>query len=67
MPPRRDRPRFDTVITDLKGFPGAFKRPEFWTEGPGAAVLKEFEAAGGQVEEARGKGAGKAPSKDLIN
>ncbi len=67
IPPRRDRPRFDTVITDLKGFPGAFKRPEFWTEGPGAAVLKEFEAAGGQVEEARGKGAGKAPAKDLIN
>jgi len=60
-------PRCEKVILDIKGFPGAFKRPEFWTDGPGAEALEQFEAAGAHVERAKVPGAGKAPSEELIN
>jgi hypothetical protein len=61
------RPRFDRVITDVAGFAGGFKPADYWTEGEGAAVLKEFVSAGGVVEKASVAGAGKAPSEELIN
>ncbi len=63
----RGRTRFDRLITDVAGFAGGFKPDDYWTEGEGAAVLKEFVSAGGVVEKASGAGAGKAPSEELIN
>jgi len=62
-----DAPRATRVILDVDGFPGAFKRAEFWTEGEGAEVISEYEAAGGIVERASVPAAGGAPSGELIN
>jgi hypothetical protein len=43
--------RARSVILDVAGWPGAFKRPEYWAEGgEGAELLKQFAQAGGQVE-----------------
>lgn len=40
------------VILDVSGWPGAFKRPEYWAEaGEGGQLLKQFQQAGGQVEQ----------------
>lgn len=44
-----DRPRTPLVVLDVQKYPGAFKRPEFWTEGEGARILEEYKAAGGRV------------------
>ncbi len=39
------------VVLDVAGWPGAFKRAEYWSDGgEGGKLLKEFEQAGGQVE-----------------
>ena len=43
--------RVDTLVLDIDYFPGAFKRKEFWKDGPGAKVVAEFKQAGGQVVE----------------
>lgn len=64
---RSGRPRFERVITDVAGFPGGFKPNNYWTEGAGAEVLREFRSAGGVVEEAKVPAAGQAPSQELIN
>jgi hypothetical protein len=60
-------PRARRVITDLEGFPGAFKERNFWTDGAGAEIMAEFEAAGGVTAEADVPGAGGAPGEGLIN
>ena len=40
------------VILDVSGWPGAFKRPEYWAEaGEGGQLLQQFRQAGGQVEQ----------------
>ncbi len=44
------RRRARLVILDVAGFPGAFKRADYWTEGEGGKVLAEFQNKGGQVE-----------------
>ncbi len=41
--------RVDTLVLDTDYFPGAFKRKEFWKDGPGAKVMAEFKRVGGQV------------------
>ncbi|MCD6360819.1 MAG: hypothetical protein J7M38_08120, partial [Armatimonadetes bacterium] len=61
------RRRFDRLITDVKGFPGAFKPDDYWTDGEGWEVLREFRRAGGVIEEAAVPAAGKAPPEELIN
>ncbi len=45
------RRRVDTLVIDTDYFPGAFKREEFWKDGPGAKVVAEFKRAGGRVVE----------------
>ncbi len=45
------RRRVDTLVFDTDYFAGAFKREEFWKDGPGAKVVAEFKQAGGQVVE----------------
>ena len=42
--------RAQAIILDVAGWPGAFKRPGYWTEGEGGQLLKQFEQAGGTVE-----------------
>lgn len=44
------RPRVPLVVLDVERYPGAFKRANFWTDGAGARILKEFTAAGGRIE-----------------
>ncbi len=61
-----DRPRAAKVILDVQ-WPGAFKPGDFWTEGEGAEVISEYEAAGGVVEHANVPAAGGTPSEQLIN
>lgn len=41
--------RVDTVILDVSQYSGAFKRKEFWKDGPGGKILAHFKEAGGQV------------------
>ncbi len=45
------RRRVTTLVLDTDYFPGAFKRKEFWKDGPGAKIVAEFKQAGGQVVE----------------
>ncbi len=45
------RRRVDTLVLDTDYFSGAFKREEFWKDGPGATIVAEFKQAGGQVVE----------------
>ncbi len=42
--------RVDTVILDVSEYSGAFKRPEFWKDGEGGEILKDFQEAGGEVQ-----------------
>jgi len=44
------RPAAPTVVLDVDRFSGSFKKPDFWTTGEGAAVLRDYEALGGRVE-----------------
>lgn len=44
------RPSVPMVVLDVDRYPGAFKRPDFWTTGPGAKALKDFQAAGGKIQ-----------------
>ncbi|MBC7289153.1 MAG: hypothetical protein H5T86_14175 [Armatimonadetes bacterium] len=44
------RPRVASVILDVDGFPGAFKRREFWTKGEGRRIIDEYKNCGGRVE-----------------
>jgi len=53
------RRRVAELILDVSAYPGAFKTPAWWESGPGAKILKRFEAAGGKVT--RVKGSPKAP------
>ena len=55
------------LITDIEGWPGAFKERDFWTEGEGATVLADYKAAGGVVVTADAQAAGGAPTEELIN
>lgn len=59
--------RAERLITDIEGWPGAFKQSDFWTEGEGAEVLADYEAAGGVIEQAKVPAVGGAPSEELIN
>ena len=43
-------PRYPVVVLDVDGWPGAFKRKEFWTTGAGGAALAAYQKAGGKVE-----------------
>ncbi len=43
------RRRVDTLVLDTDFFPGAFKREEFWKDGPGLEIVAEFKQAGGRV------------------
>ncbi|MCX7597756.1 MAG: hypothetical protein N2512_02665, partial [Armatimonadetes bacterium] len=43
------RPSAPLIILDVDKYPGAFKRPNFWTTGAGGKVLQDYEAAGGKV------------------
>jgi len=61
------RLRFERLITDTEGYPGAFKPKDFWTAGEGAEVLRDYRNAGGLVETCTVPAAGKAPSAELIN
>jgi len=61
------RPRAKRLILDVAGWPGAFKPTGWWSEGAGAEVVAEFQAAGGEVVTASVPGAGAAPSGELIN
>ncbi len=55
------------LVTDIEEWPGAFKESDYWTEGEGAEVLADYEAAGGVIEEADVPAVGGAPSEELIN
>ncbi|MCX7599095.1 MAG: hypothetical protein N2512_09545, partial [Armatimonadetes bacterium] len=44
------RPSVPLIILDVDKYPGAFKRPDFWTTGAGGKVLQDYEAAGGGVQ-----------------
>ena len=46
-----DSRRVDTVILDVSQYPGAFKHPAFWQDGPGDEILREFKQAGGTVRQ----------------
>ncbi len=59
--------RAPKLITDIEGWPGAFKVEDYWTEGEGAELLAEYESAGGVVEPARVPAAGGRAPDDLIN
>ncbi|HUS80011.1 MAG TPA: hypothetical protein VM283_02010 [Armatimonadota bacterium] len=61
------RPRFERLITDTEGYPGAFKPKDYWTAGEGAEVLRDYRNAGGRVEACTAPAAGKEPSAELIN
>ncbi|HEY3398640.1 MAG TPA: hypothetical protein VGM19_13375 [Armatimonadota bacterium] len=41
--------RADAVLADV-GWPGAFRRDDYWTQGEGGQLLAEFEKAGGKVQ-----------------
>lgn len=60
-------PRAGRLITDIEGFAGAFKKGDYWTEGEGAALLEEYEAAGGVTNRTSAPAAGGAPTESLIN
>jgi hypothetical protein len=60
-------PRASRLITDIEGFAGGFKVGDYWTEGQGAELLAEYEAAGGVISGADVPGAGGAPGEGLIN
>lgn len=62
-----DTPRAAKLITDIEGWPGAFKVADYWVEGEGAEVLAAYEAAGGVIEKATVPAAGGAASDELIN
>jgi hypothetical protein len=42
-------PTLRQLWLDVASYPGCFRRPEYWTQGPGAAALKRFRQRGGNV------------------
>ncbi|MGI5819359.1 MAG: hypothetical protein ACOX9R_14815 [Armatimonadota bacterium] len=59
--------RAPRLITDIDGWPGGFRVQDYWTDGEGADLLAEYEAAGGVVEKAAVPAAGGMASDELIN
>jgi hypothetical protein len=39
----------DTLVLDVKDWPGSFKRSWFWQSGPGAKIRDRFAQLGGRV------------------